>query len=176
MANKEALRELQSRLAERLKLQGDSSRADSAAWLAVECADRGLLLPLEEAGEIFPLSPMVAVPHTVPWFLGVANLRGRLHGVVDLAGFLGLRTAATGEAVREQSRLVAFNPALDINCALLVDRLAGLRSLDQLRADPHSGPRPAFAGRSWTDSAGRNWQELQLSALAGHDAFLKVAR
>jgi twitching motility protein PilI len=78
--------------------------------------------------------------------------------------------------VREQSRLVAFNPALDINCALLVDRLAGLRSLDQLRADPHSGPRPAFAGRSWTDSAGRNWQELQLSALAGHDAFLKVAR
>jgi len=175
MANKEALRELQTRLAKRL--QGAREQADTpVSWLAVECAGQGFLLPLAQAGEIFSWAPVVPVPHSRDWFLGVANLRGRLHGVVDLAGFLGLRTAATGEAVREQSRLVAFNPALDINCALLVDRLAGLRSLDQLRADPHSGPRPAFAGRSWTDLAGRNWQELQLSALAGHDAFLKVAR
>lgn len=174
MANKEALRELQNRLAERLK--SDRSRQDSATWLAVECAGQGLLLPLEQSGEIFPLSPMVGVPHTMPWFLGVANLRGRLHGVVDLAGFLGLRTAATGEAVREQSRLVAFNPGLDINCALLIDRLAGLRSLEQLRDDPQGGPRPPFAGRRLVDAAGRSWQELQLAALADHDAFLRVAR
>ena len=36
----------------------------------------------------------MAVPHTQPWFAGVANLRGGLHGVVDLALFLGLRDAA----------------------------------------------------------------------------------
>ena len=81
MANKQALRELQTRLAERL--QQARSRADTARWLAVECAGQGLLLPLGEAGEIFPMGPVLAVPHTQPWFVGVANLRGRLLPVMD---------------------------------------------------------------------------------------------
>jgi twitching motility protein PilI len=175
MAKKEALRELQSRLAERL--QGARSQADSATWLAVECAGQGVLLPLAQAGEIFPLTPLVTVPHTQLWFVGVANLRGRLHGVVDLARFLGLAGAASApEAGREQSRLVAFNPALDINCALLVDRLAGLRSAEQLQADDDGLPRPAFAGQRYIDAAGRRWQALQLATLAADEVFLKVTR
>ena len=41
MSNREALRELQSRLAERLQaVRTDSSQA---SWLAVECAGQGLL-------------------------------------------------------------------------------------------------------------------------------------
>jgi twitching motility protein PilI len=172
MANKEALRELQTRLAERL--QAARAQADTAAnWLAVECAGQGLLLPLAQAGEIFPLAPTLPVPHTQPWFVGVANLRGRLHGVVDLARFLGL---ARGAAAAEPSRLIAFNVALDINCAVLVDRLAGLRSAEQLREEPGDGrPRPAFAGPIYIDAAGRRWQALMLAALAGDEAFLKVA-
>lgn len=175
MARREALRELQSRLAERL--QGARARAETAAsWLAVEAGGQGLLLPLGQAGEIFPLAPLVPVPHTLPWFLGVANLRGRLHGVVDLATFLGLRGAARGEAVREQARLVAFNPALDCNCALLVDRLLGLRSQEQLRADLDERPRPAFAAQRLVDAGGRRWQELQLAELAADEVFLRIAR
>jgi twitching motility protein PilI len=171
MANKQALRELQTRLAERL--QAARAQADTASWLAVECAGQGLLLPLAQAGEIFPLAPTLPVPHTQPWFVGVANLRGRLHGVVDLARFLGL---ARGAAAGEPSRLVAFSAALDINCALLVDRLAGLRSAEQLREEPGDGrPRPAFAGPGYVDAAGRRWQALVLAALAGDEAFLKVA-
>jgi twitching motility protein PilI len=171
MANKEALRKLQTRLAERLRAA--RVQADTASWLAVECAGQGLLLPLAQAGEIFPLAPTLPVPHTQPWFVGVANLRGRLHGVVDLARFLGL---ARGAAGGEPSRLIAFNAALDINCALLVDRLAGLRSVEQLREEPGDGrPRPAFAGPGYVDAAGRRWQALMLAALAGDEAFLKVA-
>ena len=127
MANKQALRELQSRLAERLQAARTQARGES--WLAVECSGRGFLLPLREAGEIFALSPIVPVPYSHGWFIGVANLRGHLHGVVDLAGFLGIKTL---ETVREQSRLVGFNQALDINCVLLVDRLSGLRSDEEL--------------------------------------------
>lgn len=174
MAKKEALRELQSRLAERL--QAAKEQTDAAVWLAVECAGQGLLLPLAQAGEIFGLAALLPVPHTSPWFMGVANLRGRLHGVVDLAAFLGLRNGAAAEPGREQSRLIAFNPALELNCALLVDRLAGLRNADQLKREPAAGDRPAFAGGSFVDAAGRGWQELELAALAGDDAFLRIAR
>ena len=141
MANKQALRDLQSRLAERLQAARTEPLAKS--WLAVECGSRGFLFPLREAGEIFPLAPMVPVPHSHRWFLGVSNLRGHLHGVVDLAGFLGLK----GEAQRDQARLVGFNQSLDINCVLLVDRLSGLRSEEELSADgDEPGERPAFAG------------------------------
>ena len=171
MANKQALRDLQSRLAERLRAARSQVRGQS--WLAIECGGRGFLLPLREAGEIFALAPIVPVPYTHPWFLGVANLRGHLHGVVDLAGFLDIKTHDAG---REQSRLVGFNQALNINCVLMVDRLSGLRSDDELTPEPPdlSAPRPGFAGANLRDASGRLWQELKLSALAGDEAFLKV--
>ena len=173
MANKQALRELQSRLAERL--QAARTEAQSISWLAVECSGHGFLLPLKEAGEIFALTPILAVPHSHRWFLGVANLRGHLHGVVDLAEFLGVKASAGSEAGREQSRLVGFNDSLGINCVLMVDRLSGLRSEDQLTREADAGSaRPAFAGARLRDAAGRRWQELNLAALAGDETFLKI--
>jgi twitching motility protein PilI len=176
MANKEALRELQSRLAERL--QAARTQPSGRSWLAVECGSRGFLFALKEAGEIFALAPVTPVPHAHPWFLGVANLRGHLHGVVDLAIFLGIKAAERGhEAVREQARLVAFNAASEINCALWVDRLAGLKNEHQLTPQPAAStgtPVPAFVGPTYLDQAGHVWQELHLSELALDDSFLSI--
>jgi twitching motility protein PilI len=174
MANREALRELQTRLAERMQAARREQRGQS--WLAVECRGHGFLLPLEQAGEIFPPSALMAVPHTQPWFVGVANLRGGLHGVVDLARFLGLPDA-TGEVGREQSRLIALGSSLGLNCALLVDRLAGLRSSDHLRAVPAAADdatRPSFAGDVWLDPTQRSWQALDLARLAQDEHFLSI--
>lgn len=175
MANKEALRELQQRLAERLKEARTTARGRS--WLAVECSGRGFLIPLAEAGEIFALATIVPVAHAQAWFLGVVNLRGGLYGVVDLAAFLGIKSGERSvETGRERPQLVAFNAALEINCALMVDRLAGLRSAEQLAAEPDNGQsRPPFVGGRFRDASGRLWQELRLSGLAQHDAFLKIA-
>ena len=170
MANKQALRELQSRLADRLQAARTEPLAKS--WLAVECSARGFLFPLREAGEIFPLAPMVPVPHSHRWFLGVSNLRGHLNGVVDLAGFLGVKTS---EPARDQARLVGFNQSLDINCVLLVDRLSGLRSEDELTRDSDdSDARPSFAGARFRDASSRIWQELHLAELAGDESFLRI--
>jgi twitching motility protein PilI len=171
MANKEALRELQSRLAEKLKAARTQDRGRS--WLAVECGGHGFLFPLQEAGEIFPFTPAMHVPYTSRWFLGVANLRGRLHGVVDLAGFLGLRG---NESLRDQSWFVAFNSTMSINCAVMVDRLSGLRSIEQLTPEADDGQkRPAFVGGHYRDENQRLWRELNLAALANESAFLKIA-
>jgi twitching motility protein PilI len=175
MANKEALRELQTRLAERMQVARNEPAAH--AWLAVECAGQGLLLPLEQAGEIFNAGRVMAVPHTRAWFSGVANLRGGLHGVVDLAVFLGLRERGAQEHGSEGARLVALNPSLGVNCALLVDKLAGLRHQKDLsdRVDDSTAARPAFAGTRWRDSQGRHWQEIGLAALAADMQFLAIA-
>lgn len=177
MANKQALRELQTRLAERMQAARTQPRGQS--WLAVECRGHGLLLPLEQAGEIFAPVPLLPVPHTQAWFVGVANLRGGLHGVVDLARFLGLPEAAMTEAGREHSRLVALGAALGLNVALMVDRLAGLRAIDQMQADTDisdrpAAARPAFAPTRWRDHDGRSWQALDLDALAHDVRFVSI--
>jgi len=127
---------------------------------------------LRDAGEIFALAPLLPVPHAQAWFLGVANLRGHVHGVVDLGAFLGV---SGGEKGREQARLVGFNEALGLNCTLLVDRLSGLRSEEQLvPADGAEGERPAFVGARYRDAAGRAWQELNLAELANDASFLAI--
>ena len=172
MSNREALRDLQTRLAERLQqARGQSS---AAGWLAVECGSHGLLFPLAGAGEIFASPPVHPVPHTQPWFVGVANLRGGLHGVIDIAVFLGLQART---AWREGAQLVALNAALASQSALLVQRLAGLRRADQMQRLPDDGrPRPVFAGDRWADGQGRVWQEIDLGALSRHEQYLAISR
>lgn len=176
MAKREALRELQNRLAERL--QAAMTELPSASWLAVTCGGQGLIFPLRTAGEIFTAAGVLPVPHTQAWFLGVANLRGGLHGVVDLAGFLGLRQRPLAlDALGDQARLLALNPSTGGQCALLVDRLAGLRNPGQLTRlpDPPDTTRPPFAGALYRDTGGQVWQEIDLAALARHEQFLGIA-
>ncbi|MFO1337446.1 MAG: chemotaxis protein CheW [Burkholderiaceae bacterium] len=174
MPSKDALRELQLRLANRL--QAARERPREAGWLAVECAQIGLLLPLAQAGEIHAARQVAPVPHAKPWMLGVANLRGQLNAVVDLGHFLHLRSPTAGGAPRAGAQLVMLNPSLRVNAAILVDRLAGLRDSEQLeRLAPGADTRPGFAGAAWRDAQGRVWQELNLAALAQDPQFLDVA-
>ena len=173
MANKQALRDLQTRLAERM--QQVRTETPGVSWLAVDCAGQGLLLSLKQAGEIFDLGPLLPVPHTRPWLAGVVNLRGGVYTVVDLARFLGLRDGSA--PAQGQARLVAFNAALGINGALLIDRLEGLRHAADLQAELEStdnAPRPDFALARWRDAAGRWWQEIDLAALAQSPQFLAI--
>ena len=175
MADKQALRELQTRLARRM--QQVRSETPGQSWLAVDCAGQGLLMSLRQAGEIFDLSAMLQVPHTQPWLAGVVNLRGGVFTAIDLALFLGLRQAHDAPAPREHMRLVAFNAALGINAALLVDRLAGLRHASDLQREPDeadNATRPGFAPARWSDAAGRLWQEIDLTALARLPQFLAI--
>jgi twitching motility protein PilI len=175
MANREALRELQSRLASRL--QAARSEGVQASWLAVESAGARYLFPLAQSGEIFPFANAQVVPYTRPWFLGVANLRGGLYGVVDLSGFvMDGAPSMRSDATRAESRLVALNAMLEVNCALLIDRLAGLRNLDAFASSSEPPPgSPAYFGSGYTDANGAYWQEINLQALSQQPQFLSIS-
>jgi twitching motility protein PilI len=176
MANRQALRELQQRLAQRMQAAREQ-QTEAASWLAVESAGLGFLFSLKQAAEIFTPVALKLVPYGQPWLAGVANLRGGLFTVVDLAVFLGLRDSGAARAEAAQTRLVSLNADLNINCALLVDRLVGLRGDDQLTvepAEPGAAPMPRFAGKRMRDAEGRIWQQLDLEALSRHEQFLRV--
>ena len=175
MANREALRELQTRLANRL--QQARSEGLQVSWLAVEAGGARYLFPLAQSGEIFPFSSAQPVPYTKPWFLGVANLRGGLYGVVDLGGFVaGQAPAMRTDAGHAETRLVALNALLEVNCALLIDRLSGLRNMEAFTSssEPPEGSPPYFGSR-YADAAGAQWQEINLQALSQQPTFLSVS-
>jgi twitching motility protein PilI len=175
MANREALRELQTRLASRL--QAARSEGVSASWLAVKAGEANYLFPLAQSGEIFPLANVQVVPYSRPWFMGVVNLRGGLYGVVDLASFMGDgSTRARTEQSLADSSVITFNATLDLNCALMVDGLAGLRKREAFSdaALPPDGS-PVFFGNRFTDLNGVQWQEINLRSLSQLPEFLSIS-
>jgi twitching motility protein PilI len=175
MANREALRELQSRLA--MRLQVARTEGVAASWLAVEAGGGKYLFALRHSGEIFPWTVPQPVPYTEGWFLGVANLRGGLYGVVDLASFVGGgASVARSDLARSDSRLIALNPLLEVNAALLIDRLVGLRNPEAFvdSSDPPVGA-PAYFGNGYSDASGAQWQEINLQVLSQQSEFLSIS-
>lgn len=174
MANRQAIRELQTRLAERLQIARTQGVAPS--WLAVEASGQRYLFPMTHVGEIFPWVATQLVPYTQGWFLGVANLRGGLFGIVDLASYVtGKATPAKTDFALKESRLIALNSSLDTNCALLIDRLSGLRNQEAFVefAEKAAGA-PDFFGNQYTDRLGQSWQEINLQVLARQAHFLTI--
>ncbi|WP_027016489.1 chemotaxis protein CheW [Comamonas composti] len=173
MANREALRDLQSRLSGRLQAARNEG-VQVAAWLAVQAGGRGYLLPLSQSGEIFPWTGVQPVPYTKPWFLGIANLRGTLSGVADLAELLG-HACPRSEVQLAESSLLGLNAALEVNAALLVDKLQGLRAAsDFVHAERPKETASAFLGPVHVDASGQHWQELNLQQLSQAAEFLNI--
>jgi twitching motility protein PilI len=172
--NRQAIRDLQSRLADRLQIARTQGVAPS--WLAVEAGAKKYLFPMSQAGEIFPWVDTMPVPYTQAWFLGVANLRGGLFGVVDLGSYVsGDAVQPKLELARKESRLVALNTALDVNCALLIDRLSGLRNQEAFSDySEKAADAPDFFGNQYIDASGATWQEINLQMLAQRTHFLTI--
>jgi twitching motility protein PilI len=168
-AGKVDLRVFQQELAVRLAAKTAGEVASSR--LGLSCAGRQWLIRLADAGEVIATPQIVSVPLTKPWFLGVANIRGNLYGVVDFAGFLGQAATSAGGA----SRLLLFGPrAGDLRAGIVVPRVLGLRNLSALApAEAEAGARDWF-GQRWADADGGHWQEIDLVRLAQDPEFLQV--
>jgi twitching motility protein PilI len=157
------LRDYQLQLLERMQAARTTS-GGRAHQLGVAIGGKRYLLDLLEAGEIVPAAPLTPVPLAQPWYLGLANVRGNLVGVIDLARYLGAAEPAaplSGPAVR----LVTFSPSLGFNCALLVARVFGLRHAADM----------APAGDLLRDHDGNEWTPLSLAALVRDERFLHIA-
>lgn len=178
MAKREALRELQARLAKRL--QAAQSEGMSVAWLAVRAAGANYLLPLSQSGEIVAFSTPQKVPYSKDWFKGVLNIRGSLYGVVDLARFVAVSTHADVPDVADtpagsEASVVTLNVQLEVNCALQVDSLAGLRGGEAfVSITPRPTGAPDYFGDCHVDAQGQRWQEINLRVLAQSPTFLSI--
>jgi twitching motility protein PilI len=157
--------ELTTRLASKTAAQVESSR------LGLSSGGERWLIRLGDAGEVITVPTIVSVPHTRPWFLGVANIRGNLFSVVDFAGFLGLQPATASGMMR----LILFSArAGELNAGIVVQRVLGLRNLTELAPAAPPQDAPAWYAERWMDADGNAWQEIDLARLAHDPAFLQV--
>jgi len=128
---------------------------------------------INRISEILPCPQSTPVPGAKPWITGLANVRGELLTIVDLAWFLtGVRTPVTA-----RSRLLATN----LNKApigLLIDEVFGQRHFLESDSAPAQLPDDSslagFVSKQYSIGA-ETWQELNLDQLFNSTEFLNGA-
>jgi twitching motility protein PilI len=136
--------------------------AEGGRELGVMIGGRLCLLDLTQISEIVPLQTATPVPLTQDWYLGLANIRGHLTGVIDLARY---QQRGGGDAAPAERRLITFAPGLGFNCALLVERVLGLRKLADMEA---------VEGDEFRDGEGQSWLRIDLAQLVQEPRFVQV--
>lgn len=165
------LRQYQLQLHERVQAARSGALAGRKD-LGVLLGGRHCLLDLTQLGEIvIPAGLQVqSVPLAQDWYLGLAAMRGRLTAIIDLARYMG--QPACG--MQGDSRLITFAPRLGLDCAVLVERVLGLRQQCGMRA---MAPPAGLHGFPWAaqalrDSEQQCWLRLDLARLAQAERFL----
>lgn len=168
MTRRISLREFQERVAARLREAAGGM--ESASKLGMQVGDEAWLVELADVAEVVPVTELTPVPHTQPWFRGIANVRGTLYSVVDFADFLG----AGPTPASEQNRLVLLHGRFAVNAALLVGRMLGLRHREQLVPQPAAAAPWEWVRAQYADSQGMRWRELAVRQLVRAKRFLEV--
>jgi len=171
MAKDLNLRKYQEDILARLDALSDSVSNTSSSRLGVSIGQDRVLVDLAEISEVLALPEMYPVPLTKPWFLGMANVRGNLYGINDLALLAGM--PATGKKT-SNSRVLLINQELAAQAGLVVDRLIGLRSLDQLKQKKSKKAKAfCFKPETYEDAEGNTWLELDCDALVNSKEFMQ---
>ncbi len=169
MARSARRREFQENLARRLAHAVAHDTLPSR--LAFESGELLWLLPLPDAGEVMPVPWPCRVPLTRRWYRGLVNVRGTLHGMVDLADFCGYGVTPCDA----QSALLLCGSRHGVNAGLLVRRVLGLRNTQAFRTVAGARPEPPWVSAVVADHEGRQYREISVAALVRDPAFIDIA-
>ena len=165
------LREFSTQLAQRLKEA--PNKPTEPTRLAVRIGSENYLIEMALAGEIVSLPGIAPVPWTRPWYRGLANVRGRLIGVVDLLHLMG-REPLTPEQTQQ---VLVFGEVLGVNAGILVSRAFGIRNLKDLTPIDGAPPpgRASWEQVRYRDDEGLMMTALELRELATSPHFSSIA-
>lgn len=169
MAQTSNLREFQEAILSKLKDAANQVGGESSSRLGVTVGDKRFLINLQDVKEVLPVPPMQLVPFTKPWFLGVANVRGNLYSISDLAQFLGMPPTPKSA----NNRILLLSTESTAQVALLVDSLIGLRSIQGMQLQSAEDEADFFSLNVYKDAEGGDWLELDVEALVQNKSFVQ---
>ncbi len=162
MARRFSLREFQQNVLNRI--QTSEGAASRISTLGVQIGEQNWLVQMSDIAEVLPLPVLTTVPLTKPWFIGVANIRGNLYSITDLAAFNGL-----GDTLRGQScRVLLLAGKYAFNAGLLVSRVIGLRDSSAWQSTGSGEERRLM------DDQGQAWRQLDVADLVQRPEFLQI--
>jgi twitching motility protein PilI len=168
MAKEIQLRDYQKSILERIESTKNASTSTAAGYLGVVIGSKNVLVDLQEITETLPTMEIQAVPLVKPWFLGMSNVRGVLYAINDLAQMIEQKFTN----VSSNTRLLLINEDISANVAFLVDRLIGLRSLDNLqKRDAEELGSFCFKAETYEDAEKRVWHVLDCDRLVHSKEF-----
>ena len=162
MSKRLNLREFQQNILDRI--QQNEVAGDRASTLGIQMGQGLWLIEMQDIGEVLPIPPLTPVPLTQPWYRGVANVRGNLYGIADLAAFMGQsETPGVG-----QGRVLLAAQKFAFNAGFLVTRVLGLRDVTSWQREEKDGE--AY----YKDEQGQMWRKLDVSQLLQQPDFLQI--
>jgi len=169
MARKTSLREFQEGVVARLQSAAAAGASAVSSKVGVQVGSDRWLVNLSDVSEVIPLPQLLPVPLTKRWFNGMANVRGVLHGVVDLSDYL----AAEPTQANMDSRLLLIHPRYGVNAGLIVRQMLGLKNPEQFQP-AEADALPEWVAAAYADPDGQVWRELNMPGLVGQAEFLNI--
>lgn len=162
MSKRFSLREFQQNVLNRLQVQ--ATAGDRINTLGVQIGDSHWLVDMTEISEVLEMPNLTAVPLTRKWYRGVANVRGNIYSITDLAAFMGM-----GDTVQDaQSRVLLVGQKFSFNAGLLVTRVLGLRNAREWKRSEQDGVE------RYEDDGGQVWTKLNIKQLLQQPEFLQI--
>lgn len=149
---------------------------DHEHWqgVAFEVAGERFIAPIGEISEVLAMPDLTPMPLTKAWLLGVANVRGRLLPLTDLAGFLGLASD-----VRQKDRKVLVVDHSETFAGLLVDQVLGIMRFVNTQYVPEELPIESAFVRyhhgKFICKEGEDWHIFMPSLLVNDERFMDAA-
>lgn len=160
----------QETLSTRLANLADSENAQTVTFLGIQIHQENWLVALDELEEVLPVTDITWVPHTQTWLKGMVNVRGNLYTLTDLANYKGHPSGK----ISIESRILLVHSKFGVNAGLLVDKLLGLRNLNQLQVSADTGLTAANHAQ-YHDSEQQLWSVLSIQQLLDDSRFMQVA-
>lgn len=188
------LKEYQASILARLESAKSDDVAQVDRYLGVKVGSQFLLVPMQRVKEAMSLLEIFPVPLAQPWLLGMANVRGTLYGITDLAYFFH----GTPSQITSSSRILLLNDDVYEHVGLMVDQLIGIRRLEFMRVIENENQvaadvatvleQPATEddldnqddGKYWSDTLyedmdQQRWQVFDMNRLINAHAFMHPA-
>ena len=162
--NQESLEQLVMRLDKAMNELGNPGHSEQAnndsiqtdinqsRFIVFELANQLAAFPMLETTEIDRLPNYTPLPRTPRWCLGVANIRGKIMSVTDLAALNGTcsELSRTKPPAAGHKIIIVHSKSKRATTAVVVDRVIGIRNFSNLttnRPQDMNGSMESLAGR-----------------------------
>ena len=168
MSKQSQLRDYQTSILERLENAKKVGAEAPAGYLGVVIGSKHVLINLQEISETLPIMDIHRIPIVKPWFLGVANVRGVLYAINDIAQML----ENTFTSISSSARLLLMSEAVTSNVAFVVEKMIGLRKLDEMKLRAELVENDiCLKAQTYQDDENRVWYMLDCNKLIRSKEF-----